>query len=426
MKIKITSLGSSGEGVGSLDDGLKIFVEGALPGEIVDIEILEKKKNYAIGALQSVEKASPFRQEPPCPFFDRCGGCHLQHVVYEEQLRLKRQRVLDALARIGKFEGITVDDTLPSPDAYNYRNKIQLPVSKDLEIGLYAKGTHDIVPIDHCMIHCEAGEKVFKQVRPLIQTPGIRNLYIRTSIKREESLVTIVTDGTADIDALAKEIIKIDGVVGVVESVNKRADNVILGSKFTLLEGRDHIFEELLETTFKLSAPAFFQVNPRQAENLYTEALNLADIDASHTVVDAYCGVGTLSLLAAKQAKQVIGIEAVPEAIENANDNAALNEIKNCRFILNQTERYIQRLKNIDVVFLNPPRKGCDPQVLDALEKLKPQKIVYVSCDPATLARDLKILCQKGYAIRQVKPVDMFPQTMHVETVVQLNIETSE
>ncbi|MEX2304836.1 MAG: 23S rRNA (uracil(1939)-C(5))-methyltransferase RlmD, partial [Waddliaceae bacterium] len=221
---------------------------------------------------------------------------------------------------------------------------------------------------------------------------------------------------------LAKEIIKIENVVGVMESVNKRADNVILGNTFTLLEGKDHIVEELLGTSFKLSAPSFFQVNPLQAENLYQTALAFADIQPTHTVVDAYCGVGTLSLLAAKQAEKVIGIEVVPEAIENANQNALINDIQNCRFILNQTEKYIQRLKEIDVVFLNPPRKGCDPQVIDALETLKPKKIVYISCDPATLARDLKLLCEKGYAIAKIKPVDMFPQTMHVETVVELNI----
>ncbi|MEX1013265.1 MAG: 23S rRNA (uracil(1939)-C(5))-methyltransferase RlmD [Waddliaceae bacterium] len=421
MKIKITSVGSSGEGVGSLD-GLKVFIEGALPGEIVDVELTEQKKNYAIGKLLSIETVSPFRQDPPCPFFDRCGGCHLQHVTYEGQLQLKRQRVIDALTRIGKFEDPKVDQTLPSPTAFHYRNKIQLPVSKDLEIGLYARGTHEIVPIDHCMIHCEAGEKVFKQVRPLIKIPGIRNLYIRTSIKHEETLVTLVTDGTNDMRGLAKEIIKIENVVGVMESVNKRADNVILGNTFTLLEGKDHIVEELLGTSFKLSAPSFFQVNPLQAENLYQTALAFADIQPTHTVVDAYCGVGTLSLLAAKQAEKVIGIEVVPEAIENANQNALINDIQNCRFILNQTEKYIQRLKEIDVVFLNPPRKGCDPQVIDALETLKPKKIVYISCDPATLARDLKLLCEKGYAIAKIKPVDMFPQTMHVETVVELNI----
>lgn len=427
--VHITSLSSTGEGVGTLG-GLKVFVEGALPGEAVSVEITKRKKNYAKGRLLSILDPSPERTEPICPLFGECGGCQVMHLQYPAQLVLKRQRVLDALERIGGFKQPQVLPCLPSPTSIGYRNKIQLPVVWDNEkklMGMYRKKSHEIIPLDRCFIQCSQGEEILSLISKRLNIPSVRYVLIRNAIFNDEALVVFVTDGRfpQEIQNFGKELLDAHPLIkGVVETVNTRKDNVIMGKTFHTLAGRPFMIERLLDKKFKLSAAAFFQVNPAQTERLYEKALDYASIQPNETVLDAYCGVGTLALFATGRARHVFGIECVPSAIENAIENAALNEATNCTFTCGFVEKMIDRF-DTDVVFLNPPRKGCEPSLLEALLKKQPKKIVYISCDPATLARDLSRL-SPSYQLSGVQPFDMFPQTMHVETVVKLVLKRSD
>ncbi len=423
--VQITSLSSTGEGVGSLN-GLKIFVDGALPGEAVSVEITKRKKNYAKGCLHSLLSPSPERTQPICPHFGTCGGCQVMHLQYPAQLALKQQRVVDALQRIGGFIHPQVLPCLPSPSSLGYRNKIQLPVVWDngkKTIGLYRKQSHEVIPIEHCFIQCPQGEEIFALIKQRLTIPSVRYVLIRNAVFNDEALVVLVTDGrfSEEIKAFGKQLMQAHPLIkGVIESVNTRNDNVILGKRFRTLVGRPYLVETLNGKKFKLSASAFFQVNPAQTEKLYEKVLSFAAIRPNDTVLDAYCGVGTLALFAADQARRVYGIECVAPAIENALENASLNQITNCSFTCGYAEKMMDRF-DADIVLLNPPRKGCDPSLLEALIKKQPRTIVYISCDPATLARDLALL-SPTYQIKKIQPVDMFPQTMHVETVVKLEI----
>lgn len=424
--IQITSLSSTGEGIGTLD-GLKIFVEGALPKEAISAKIIHRKKRYAKGKLLSIFSSSPERTEPICPHFGICGGCQIMHLQYPAQLSLKRQRVIDSLTRIGGFTQINVLPCLPSPTSLGYRNKIQLPVLWDNEkkiIGMYRKQSHEIIPIDRCFIQCPQGEEILLQIKKRLNIPSVRYVLIRNAVFNDEALVILVTDGrfSDEIYEFSQELIEAHPLIkGVVENVNNRADNVILGNQFRTLAGRPYLIETLLDKKFKYSASAFFQVNPFQTEKLYAKALEYASIQSNETVLDAYCGVGTLALFSADKARHVYGIECVTPAIENAIDNAELNNISNCTFTCASIETIIGQF-NADTILLNPPRKGCCPLLLNELICQKPNKIVYISCDPATLARDLSIL-SSAYEIIAIQPFDMFPQTMHVETVVKLLVK---
>lgn len=420
----ITSLSSTGEGVGTLD-GMKVFVEGALPGESVSIKITQQKKSYAKASLLQILKPSFARTEPHCPLFGECGGCQVMHLQYPAQLELKRQRVVDALQRIGKFHECTVLPCAPSPTSLGYRNKIQLPIvweSSKKVIGLYRKNSHEIIPLKRCLIQCPQGEEIFTLINEKLNLSSVRYVLIRNAVFHEEALVVFVTAGhfSKELKKLAVELMEANSLIkGVVENLGTKSDNVILGSQYRLLAGRPYIYEKLLGKTFKISPSAFFQVNPAQTEELYKRAIELAEIGPDESVLDAYCGVGALALFAADHAKKVYGIECVPHAIADALENARLNQLTNCTFICGKAEEAIDQIGKVDTVFLNPPRKGCDPKLLETLLKKQPQKIVYISCDPATLARDLSLL-EKHYQIAIVQPFDMFPQTMHVETVVRL------
>lgn len=425
--IQITSLSSTGEGIGSLE-GMKVFVEGALPGETVSIQITQQKKTYAQAQLLSVLSAAPERIIPPCPLFGECGGCQIMHVHYEAQLSLKRERVVDALERIGRFQNPDVLPCIPSPESLGYRNKIQLPVVWEKgtkTIGLYRKQTHEIIPLDRCLIHCPQGGEVLASITQHLIDPSVRHVLIRSAIFQKEILLIFVTSGDSSKE-LKKFSLKlmethplIKGVVESIHNPNTCSDNVILGSRYRLLAGRPFIYETVLNKTFKISPSAFFQVNPAQTEKLYEKAITLAEIQPDEIVLDAYCGVGTLALFAADRAKYVYGVESVPHAIEDAIENARLNQQKNCSFVCGKAEERIHQFDRIDCIFLNPPRKGCAPELIDALIKKRPKKIIYISCDPATLARDLAKL-HLTYQITTIQPFDMFPQTMHVETVVAL------
>lgn len=431
VTIDIHGLGASGEGIGTFD-GLTIFAEGALPLEKVEVTITQLKKNYAKAKLDTIIAPSPNRVKPVCPLFGKCGGCQLMHLSYDGQLKIKRQKVLDALERIGHFNHPLVHDCVPSPSHLFYRNKIQLPLiitQNKIQAGLYARNSHEVIPIEKCYIHCQQGEEVLAQIQHLMNQENythvpLRHLLIKSTANKNESLVIFVTSKKSSdtLTKLAQQIMPIcPSVKGVIENVNSREDNVILGSEFHLLCGTDHIEETLCGLTFNVSPASFFQVNPKQAELIYKKVVELAELDPTKTLLDPFCGVGTLTLIAAKACKEVCGIECVPQAIVDAKQNAARNQIRNCHFITGHAEKNIQILeKNWDVIYLNPPRKGCDPSLLKKICEHPPETIIYMSCDPATLARDLAILCQHEYQLGDVYPFDMFPQTSHVECVVKL------
>lgn len=435
--ITIERLGVYGEGVGHLD-GLTVFVDGALPGEIVRACIYEQKKRYVRAKTVAVIKPSLKRQTPVCAHFGRCGGCQLMHLNYLDQLEAKRQRVVDALTRVGKLSNVQVAKCVASPTPLNYRNKIQLPASNGpmgLTLGLYALESHDLVEINRCHIHCILGEQVFQTLKQLLRKSGLkaynsqtgegelRHVLIKTALFTEQLLVVFVTNGSASatLKSLAEEILILHPQVkGVVNNVNISKGNTILGENYRLLAGASTIHEKLCGLSFKVSAASFFQVNPPQAEVLYETALEFAQLSGNEIVLDAYCGVGTMALIFSKQAKEVIGVECVNQAILDARDNATQNKISNTRFHCAKAEEFIGSIQFVDVAILNPPRKGCELRFLERLAHLRPNRIVYVSCDPATLARDLSYLTNAGYDVARIQPFDMFPQTAHVETLALL------
>jgi 23S rRNA (uracil1939-C5)-methyltransferase len=423
IELEIERLGIHGEGVGHVD-GFTLFVEGALPGETVHVRLHELRKTFGRATIIHFLKTSLQRAHPPCPLFGRCGGCHLMHLNYEEQLEVKRQRVRDALERIGKLFDVEILPCAPSPLPLGYRNKIQLPVKEGSRLGLYARQTHDIIALDECLIHCDLGEKALQKIQEILKNSPcheLKHLLIKTAVKTGQILIILVT-GRAEFSAkIARRILEaLPEIKGVVQNINPREDNVILGEQFQLLAGQGWIEEEIEGLMFKVSPASFFQVNPLQAEQLYQKVAAFANLSKEKSVLDAYCGVGTLSLILAKQAKTVIGFECVAPAIADAKENAVRNRIDNCTFVCGRAEELIAELKQIDVAVLNPPRKGCEPELLTQLIALHPHRVIYVSCDPATLARDLKVLCDQQYILEKIQPFDMFPQTAHVESVALL------
>lgn len=438
-ELTIDDLGSAGEAVGSFQ-GLRVFIEGALPGERVKARVIQRKKSYARAELEEILLASSQRVQPPCPVFGRCGGCQLQHLSYEAQLEAKRQRVQAAMLRIAGLSDLEVRPCVPSPAEYAYRNKIQLRVGvgpdKRCQLGLFAKRSHTLIHVDHCLIHCEIGESIYPVLKELVEESPLipydehtgkgqlRTVLLRNAVNTAKVLVVFVNNGPASkvLKDLATELMRRCPLVkGVVCNINTRRDNVILGKNYQLLVGEDSITEELCGLQFKVSPASFFQVNSGQAAQLYDHVLSVAELSQDSTLLDAYCGVGTLALYAAKKAQQVIGVEVVPQAIEDAKANAQRNGITNARFLCGKVEELVTSLPPVDSIFLNPPRAGCDLAMLEGLVRLGAKRLVYVSCDPATLARDLKILGKLGYKILEVQPFDMFPQTMHVESVAVLS-----
>lgn len=434
--LSINSLGHSGEGVGHLD-GYTVFVDGALPGELVKVSLYELHKSYGRARLIEIIESSPKRTQPICPLFGQCGGCQLMHLNYSEQLIEKQKQVENALKRIGKLD-VTVEPTLPSPLPLQYRNKIQLPVKQGTDgpyLGLYARSSHDLVKVDHCHIHCSIGEEIYQKVKGFLSTSNIesydgeretgelRSILIKSSINLGEVLVVLVTKThhVKNLQDFAEKIMNTSPLIkGVVQNINGAKGNGILGNRYQLLCGSMHIRERLSDLYFHISPASFFQVNTNQAEKLYQKALEISCLNGTEIILDAYCGVGTLSLYFARHCKKIIGIECVAEAIKDAKENAKLNEIYNATFVCAYAEDYIKNIQSIDLVILNPPRKGCERSFLDGIKKINPKKIIYISCNPSTLARDLAILQAYGYSIEIVQPFDMFPQTAHVECLVKL------
>ncbi|MBS3904266.1 MAG: 23S rRNA (uracil(1939)-C(5))-methyltransferase RlmD [Simkania sp.] len=442
IELYIERLGINGEGVAHWH-GFTVFIEGALPGETVLATLYEKRKQFGRAKLIKQVVSSPHRIDAPCPLFSRCGGCQLMHLEYAQQLETKRERVVDALERIGKIFDVEVLPCEPSPSPLAYRNKIQLPCTSGestIRLGLYARNTHDLVIVDKCYIHCHLGEKAFQKIQSILQTSSfsaydqhtgngeLKHVLIKTAVYSGQVLVTIVTktEGPIFLPMLAQQMMEaVPEIRGVVQNINPAKNNVVLGTQYRTLAGEDFIEEKLLGLCFKVSSASFFQVNPAQAEKLYRKALEFAALTGNETVLDAYCGVGTLSLIFASQAKEVIGVECVPEAIADAQENARRNGIRNVHFACTEAEEWISTFTEIDVAVLNPPRKGCERQFLEKVILLQPRSIVYISCDPATLARDLLFLSSKGYKIDAVQPFDMFPQTAHVECVVRMSLHST-
>ena len=441
IAVTVHGLGSSGEGVARYE-GLTVFVPGGAPGDRLLARVEEVKKNYARAALVAVEEPSPDRVAPPCPVVAACGGCQLQHIAYGAQLRLKRQQVVDALERLGKLTGVTVHPTLGMEDPWHYRNKAQFPVgyrSGRVIAGFFAPGTHRIVDIEQCDIQHPLGNRIMAEVKALAGRYGVRiyderthsgvlrHVLARVGRGTGEAMAVLVTNGPDFPHGreIARELMaRIPGLVSVVQNINPARTNVVLGRESRVLAGKEHITDYIGDLQFSISPVSFFQVNPAQTEVLYGKALEYAGLTGSETVIDLYCGIGTISLFLARQCREVIGIEWVEEAVADARENAARNGIGNARFIAGDAAVEMPRLAEegvrADVIVLDPPRKGCDEPVLEAIAAVAPQRVVYVSCNPASLARDLGRLAGMGYRTVEVQPVDMFPHTAHVECVARV------
>lgn len=432
--IKIHNLGSSGEGVGKLGE-LIIFVEGALPGEEILAEIVTRKKNYAVGKLIEVVKPSIERVKPFCPLYNDCGGCQLQHLNYSAQLNWKRQQIIDAVERIGKLNGVEIFDTLGMENPLRYRNKMQFPVVKNLQIGCYARGSHKIIDTQACMIQNELNDKILNAVRNVAKKFQIqpynedthkgflRHVMGRIGFNGEFMIVLVTaTKNFPNEKNFVRSLVKeLPNVTSIQQNVQTFKNNVILGRDTKILFGKATIHDKIGNFTFNISARSFFQVNTVQAEILYKTTLDFAELHGHETIIDAYCGTGTISLFMARKARKVIGIEVVSSAIADAKRNARENNIRNAEFMVGDAVKVLPRIfEPADVVIVDPPRAGCDKKVLETFAGMNPEKIIYVSCNPATLARDLKILYDLGYRTKKIQPVDMFPFTSHVESVAQI------
>lgn len=446
--IDIKGMGYEGEGVGKIND-FTIFVPGAIKDEKVNAKIVKVTKNFAFGKLIDIIEPSPERREPACGTYKQCGGCHLQHLSYKGQLDYKKLRVRDCLTRIGKqmvreendidSQGIILHDVLGMENPYRYRNKVQLPVRKDngvVKIGFYAERSHTVIDMESCCIQHEVADTVVKLVKRWAAENNIstydeskhiglvRHIMVRRAFRTGEIMVVLITNGK-EIPAVDEfiEIMKsnIANLTSIIQNINTKRTNVILDDECVTLWGKDTITDYIGKFKFNISPLSFFQVNPIQTEVLYEKALEFAGLTGDEIVFDAYCGTGTISLFLSQKASKVYGVEVVPQAIENAVKNASDNGVTNVEFITGECEEVIPELikKGIraSVVVVDPPRKGCESSLLEAIVEMNPDKIVYVSCDPGTLARDILILDELGYETREVQPVDMFPQTAHVETV---------
>ncbi len=429
-----------GKGVLKSSEGI-VFVDGLFVGEEAEVEILYKRAGSYFGKVTHLIKKSDERIQPVCGVCTACGGCQFQQLSYSAQLKYKTNKVKNALKR-HLNKDIDVMDCIGMVNPYNYRNKVQVPFARDIHghivSGFYRSNTHKIIPIDSCAIEDNRASKIIQSIKKLMkefhlepydedkQTGLIRHVLIRTSYHYNEIMVTLVTaiDEFKGKNNFVKSLVnQNDNIVSVVQNINSRHTNVILGEKERILYGKPYIKDDILGVTFHISSKSFFQVNPVQVEILYSKAIEFADLKKSDKVFDAYCGIGTIGLIASKYSKEVIGVEIVKAAIINANNNVKLNKIENAKFICddagNLLERYADNNVKFDCVFVDPPRKGLDDRFINSLLRVLPKRIVYVSCEPETLARDLKIL-SKNFDIQKVQPVDMFPMTFHVETVVSL------
>ena len=457
VTVEITDIGVNGEGIGRVD-GYILFIKDAVIGDTVEAKLMKAKKNYGYARLMKIIKPSKYRVSPKCEFARKCGGCQIQEMSYERQLEFKAQKVRGNLERIGGFDAGILDDVMEPiagmEEPFGYRNKAQFPFGTDREgnpvTGFYAGRTHDIIANTQCGLGVQVNQEILEMILAFMKEKKIpaydeksgkgliRHALIRYGFKTDEIMVCLVING-AKIpceDELAERLAKIPGMTSISVSPNTNRTNVILGDSYRVIWGQEYITDYIGEIKYQISPLSFYQVNPVQTEKLYGLALEYAGLKGTETVWDLYCGIGTISLFLAQRARQVYGVEIVPQAIEDARKNARINGIENAQFFVGKAEEvlpeYYERYEkeqgekaHADVIVVDPPRKGCDETLLDTIVKMEPEKVVYVSCDSATLARDLKVLCGAGYELEKVRPVDMFPMTVHVETVCLLGREKS-
>lgn len=471
LELQIQDMGIDGEGIGKIN-GVTLFVKDAIIGDKVLVKVMKMKKNYGYARMMEILEPSPYRIQPRCEFHRQCGGCQMQTLDYKKQLEFKENKVKNNLIRIGGFTDVEqiMEPVIGMEEPYFYRNKAQFPIGRDKEgrivTGFYASRTHSIIPNRKCYLGSEINEQILNIVIDFMEQYGIepydertgtglvRHVLIRKGFASGEIMVCLVVNGKKlpHGEQLVSELCKLEGMASITLNVNRKNTNVILGEELILLWGQDYITDSIGDIQYQISPLSFFQVNPVQTEKLYGTALEYAGLTGQETVWDLYCGIGTISLFLAQKAKQVNGVEIVPQAIENAKNNARLNGIMNTEFFVGKAEdvlpEFCEResrnaageaslnrdndaqkdakggraagMLHPDVIVVDPPRRGCDEKCLSTIVKMKPERVVYVSCDSATLARDLRYLCENGYELQKVQPVDMFPQTVSIETVCLL------
>ena len=436
IKLHIEAMTSEGSAV-SHYNGMAVFVRGAVPGDELIAHIIKVSKSYCIATVKELISPSPSRIESDCPVSSKCGGCSLRNMTYEEELKYKKERVIDAIKRIGHLD-VPVMDIIGADDINHYRNKAQYPVyieNGELKAGFYAYKSHRIIPCADCLLQQEEFEECIKAFAQWVKKADItsydektgkgllRHIFLRKAVATGEIMACAVINAESlpNKELLIEELKKIEGMKSICINVNTKKSNVILGDKTKIIWGSETICDVLLGKKFEISPDSFYQVNHSQCEKLYSKAIQYAALSGGETLVDLYCGAGTIGLSMAENAKQLYGIEIVESAIKNARRNAEINNISNAQFIcadaLNGAKQLQAKGIKTDIVVLDPPRKGCDKELFDVIKILNPKRIVYVSCDSATLARDLAILDEKGYKALEATPVDMFPRTTHVECV---------
>lgn len=440
--VDIVDIGQGGVGIGKYE-GFTVFVEGGLINDKVKVKINKSKKNYAVGDIVEIIEKSPFRVERLCSDkLKDCGGCQIQELEYKKQLEIKTNEVKQVISRIGKIENVLIHDTMGMENPFRYRNKAQFPIQKidgAPAIGFYKKKSHDIIPTNRCVIQHDVNDKIIQIIKTYINaynvsiydekthTGVLRHLVTKIGFTTNEVMVVLVANGKKlpylnELASVLEE--NIPGFKTLVVNVNREKTNVILGKENRIIYGEGKINDYIGDLVFEISPLSFFQVNPVQTEVLYNKALEYAELKENDTVFDIYCGIGTISLFLAQKATKVYGIEIVEAAIEDAKVNARLNNLNNVEFYAGKAEEVVPKMykegKTANVVVVDPPRKGCDEKVLDTIVSMSPDRVVYVSCNPSTLARDLAYLDERGYKCVEIQPVDMFPHTMHVECVAKI------
>ena len=447
--VTIEDMGVGGEGIGKVD-GYTLFVKDAVIGDVAEVKVMKAKKHYGYARLMKILQPSKDRVEPVCPVARQCGGCQIQALNYEKQLEFKHNKVRNNLIRLGGIPEELLDEimepTAGMKEPFRYRNKAQFPIGRDrdgkLTAGFYAGRTHQIIPVPErdCVLGVKENKEILDAILEFMQVEHIepyneenhsglvRHVLIRYGFQSKEIMVCLVVNGSRipGAEDLIAKLREIPGMTSISLNINREKTNVILGRKGKLLWGKEYITDTIGPIAYQISPQSFYQVNPVQTQKLYEKALEYAGLEGNETVWDLYCGIGTISLFLAQKAKQVYGVEIVPAAIEDAKRNATLNHITNAEFFVGKAEevlpeKYEKEGIYADVIVVDPPRKGCEESVLATMVKMQPKRIVYVSCDSATLARDLKYLRGEGYEVKKVQGVDQFPHTVHVETVVLLS-----
>lgn len=443
IEILIEDIGSNGEGIGKYQ-GYTLFVKDTTVGDRALVKVMKTGKTYGFARLIEIKESSPYRVQPRCPIAAQCGGCQLQHMSYERQLEYKEDKVRNCLTRIGGFQEFHMEPICGMEEPYYYRNKSQFPVGKKkdggVSIGFYAGRTHSIIDTQHCYIGAKVNVEILKFMRGFIEQYQIepydegthqgllRHILTRVGYKTGEVMVCLIINGRKfpHQEELIQGLCEISGMKSICLNINQAKTNVILGEEIIPLWGESYITDYIGDIAYRISPQSFYQVNPIQTKKLYDIALEYAELHGDEVVWDLYCGIGTISLFLAQKAKKVYGVEIIPQAIEDAKTNARINGIENAEFFVGAAEEVLPRMYREmnargDVIVVDPPRKGCDQSLLDTILKMAPKRVVYVSCDPATLARDLKYLCAKDYELKKVRAVDQFGHSVHVETVVLMS-----